>query len=252
MNLVVILTDFGNRDPFVGVMKGVMLSLNSRIKFVDLTNEVTPFNIREAALILKTSYSYFPKGSIFLAVVDPGVGSERRALIVKSVERYFVGPDNGIFTPFFKGEWEAYSMPVKGGVSSTFHGRDIFAPAAAMLTLGKHPSELGDRISDPVTLYWPEPVIEGKIIRGEVLYIDRFGNLITNIEGELLNAGVDLVEIGGFKIVGLKTHYFEAERGELLALIGSSNYLEISVREGNAKGILKVNIGTPVKVILKQ
>jgi len=181
-SLIVILTDFGSNSPFPGIMKGVMLSINPDLKFVDLSNDITPFNIMEALFVLKHSLNYFPSGSIFLIVVNPGVGSERKGLIAKTDDYTFVAPDNGVLSFLFDTNpkiWEITYKPER--VSKTFHGRDIFAPVAAKLSLGLEPGTLGKHYHNPVKIRIPEPEIKKDKILGQVIYVDSFGNCVTNI-----------------------------------------------------------------------
>jgi len=243
---IVILTDFGE-SHYLGIMKGVILRENPDAKIIDLYNHIGNFDIQSALFILKTSYKYFPDNSIYLAVVDPGVGSSRRGIIVKNKERFFVGPDNGIFTPFFEGG-DVYEIDIPPDVSYTFHGRDIFAPVAAQLSLGINPETLGEKISDPVKLSLPATRIEGDIIKGEVIFIDNFGNLITNIEASEIPFVNFVVELSGTKSIKHFRYYSEVSRGEILAITGSSGYIEISVREGSAAQILKARLGDKVIV----
>lgn len=248
--IVAIITDFGVEDPYVGIMKGVILSLDPEIQIVDVNNGITPYDIREGAFNLMVSYSYFPKGTVFLVVVDPGVGGERKAIIVKSLERLFVGPDNGVLTPVITEDAEIYELEIPKWASRTFHGRDVFAPAAARLASGVHPARIGKPISKVVKLRWPEPKIEKNLIYGEILLVDRFGNLITNVKSEYIKGHSVRVEIGRRIIEGLKSHYSEVNKGELLLIIGSAGFLEISAREDNASRILGVGAETPVKILL--
>lgn len=245
--IVALLTDFGTRDPYVGVMKGVMLGLCPDLVFVDLTHEVAPQEVREGSFHLWASYRFFPSGTVFLAVVDPGVGSGRRAMALFAQDRFFVAPDNGLLTPFLKDPFEAREIPVPPEASPTFHGRDVFAPAAAQIACrGALPKEW-PAITDPVRSPWPEPHRKGDQIEGEVLHVDRFGNLITNIPGDWLKPGV-IVEVQGVRIRGLKRTYAEVPPGAFLALVGSSGLLEISVREGSAAQRLKAGQGAKVRI----
>lgn len=250
MRPIALITDFGNSDPYVGVMKGVILKINPQATIVDVTNEVTPFSILEAAFILESSFPHFPEGTIFLAVVDPGVGSTRRAIAGKTANRYIVGPDNGLFTPVYGGAPDLYRLPVPPDASPTFHGRDVFAPAAAMLSLGKEPGELGEPVYDPVRLEYPPLRIGDGEIEGLVLHVDRFGNLVTSIKGELVPRVSFRLFVGSRSVGGrLRKYYHEADEGEIFPIMGSSGYLEVSMREGNAAEALSAAVGTPVKLV---
>jgi len=250
MRPIALITDFGNSDPYVGVMKGIILKVNPRATIVDISNEVTPFSVLEAAFILESSFAHFPEGTIFLAVVDPGVGSARRAIVGKAGEKYIVGPDNGLFTPVCREPLNLYRLPVPPNASTTFHGRDVFAPAAAFLSLGKEPDELGEPIDDPVRLEYPPFRIEGGVVEGLVLHVDRFGNVVTSIRSELVPAGSFRLVVGSKPVRGrLRKYYHEADEGEIFPIVGSAGYLEISVREGSAAEALSARVGTPVKLI---
>ncbi|RKZ01291.1 MAG: hypothetical protein DRQ10_02385 [Candidatus Hydrothermota bacterium] len=251
MGVVAMISDFGLEDYYVGVMKAVMLSINENLKFIDITHEIPPFGVIPAQFILKISYKYFPPKTVFLTVVDPGVGSERRAMVLKTENYYFVGPDNGVFTYFMDEKAQAFELPIPQNASRTFHGRDVFAPAAAKLASGVKPEDLGKPFDDPVKVEIPvpEPIgLEGEALKAMVLYIDRFGNLITNVPAEMVMDKDIRVEINGIEVSGLKSSYSEVDRKEPLALIGSSNYLEISVREGNAQEFFGAEMFTPVIV----
>ena len=192
--IITLTTDFGSKDPFVGIMKGVMLNINPLITIIDITHTISPQNILEAAIAVEASFSYFPHKTIHVVVVDPGVGSGRRPLLVSADYHYFIGPDNGVFSRIYKKSEsldvfhvtaEHYFLPQR---SATFHGRDVFAPVAAWLAKGIHVERFGDPITDYVTLPLPAPVfLQENTIEGEVVYIDRFGNLITNIHDTMLN-----------------------------------------------------------------
>jgi hypothetical protein len=252
--VITLTTDFGLRDPFVGIMKGVLLSICPSARLVDLTHGVEPQDIQGAGLALEGAVAFFPPGTVHLAVVDPGVGSARRALAVRAPGYYLVGPDNGLFT-FALEEigWTAvaltaaeYRLPE---VSRTFHGRDVFAPAAAHLARGVAPERFGPAVDDPVLVPWPEVRAVGGAVAGAVLHVDRFGNLITSIAAdavEALGAGVS-VHIAGRHLPLVGT-YADLPLGAAGALIGSGNRLEVAVREGSAAALLKARRGTPVAI----
>lgn len=249
--VVTLTTDFGLRDPWVGVMKGVILGIARDVRLVDLTHEVAPHDVLEGALALEGAAPFFPGGTVHLAVVDPGVGGARRALVVTRGGQRFVGPDNGLFTPFLHAPgWQAfelaaaeYRLPER---SATFHGRDVFAPAAAHLALGVPPDRFGAEVRDPVRLPWPEARRAPDGVVGEVVHVDRFGNLITSIRaGDLAGAGS---VVAGGQELGLVRAFGDIGPQEVAGLIGSSGRLEIAARESSAAARLGVGRGAPVRV----
>jgi len=257
--VITLITDFGTRDGYTGIMKGVILKINPLVRLVDISHEVSPHDIFEAGFILKNSYRYFPEGSIHLVVVDPGVGSKRRAILVEAGDHFFIGPDNGVFTFIYESEKikkvveltnKRYFLP---HISNTFHGRDIFAPAAAYLSKGTPLEDLGTIFNDVVRFDIPKPETERGIIKGVVLHVDRFGNLISNIPEvlfrELVGKGIYEISIGGKVLGDIKGSYSEVKKEQTLALFGSSGYLEISVRGRDAQEKLKVNKGSEIKVL---
>ncbi len=237
--LVVLLTDFGLKDHYVGVMKGVILDICPEVRFVDLTHEISPQNVREGAFVLGVSYHYFPKGAIFLGVVDPGVGTSRRGLLLKAGEYFFVGPDNGLFTWVVKKEgiYQAFELSnpsyFRPEVSRTFHGRDIFAPVSAYLAKGISPEEFGPRLKEIIMLPWPEVEEGPSYLKGAIIHVDRFGNLISNIAAKQLRRPVKRVLYRGLELPLLET-YALVSPGKPLALIGSEGLLEIAVCGGSA------------------
>ncbi len=255
--IITLTTDFGLRDPYVGIMKGVILGINPEARLVDLTHEIAPQEILEGALALEAAVPFFPPGSIHLAVVDPGVGSSRRPLALAARGQSFVGPDNGLFSFLFaEPGWAAvtleapeYRLPT---VSRTFHGRDLFAPAAAHLSLGLPLERLGPPLNDPVSLAWPEPRWEGGVLVGEVLHVDRFGNLVTSLRGTALaELGPEeawAVEIEGRSLGPPVRSFSEGPSGASAAILGSSGRLEIFVRRGSARNLLGAGRGTSARV----
>jgi S-adenosylmethionine hydrolase len=253
MSIVTLMTDFGTGDGFVGEMKGVILSACPDARLVDITHTVEPGDVAGAAWILSRIWQRFPAGSVHLVVVDPGVGTDRLALAARAADRWFVGPDNGLLAvsigpidEAFRIDAGAMELPPP---SMTFHGRDLFAPAAAWLAAGREPAGLGPRVSPDVPARYSPPAAErlGGAIRGEVLRADHFGNLITNIPSSWVSPTA-LVEIAGEVISGLRTHYGTVGHGELLALVGSGGTLEISVRSESAAARLGVGRGASVHV----
>jgi S-adenosylmethionine hydrolase len=242
MKIITFLSDFGYNDWFVAAVKGEILKINNSIIIVDISHTVHPHDIRSAAYILKCVYENFPSGTVHLAVVDPGVGSERKPLIVKSDGYYFVGPDNGVLSYIYNVQSEVYAIKITGGLSSTFHARDVFGPVAAKLTKDKNPEDLGIKIRDFVTFEFPQPQKKADTMCGEIVYIDYFGNCITNIEN---NAHITELHIKKDKIA-IKNFYGEGMPGEIICVKGSSGYYEIACDQGNACDLLHVKIGTKV------
>lgn len=242
--IITLTTDFGLQDPYVGIMKGVLLSICPTARIIDISHQVKPGSIFEAASLIQDAFPFFPKDTIHVGVIDPGVGGKRRPIIVDTGGHIFVGPDNGLFWPIIRSHHEAIITHLTkkayflSPISETFHGRDIFAPVAAHLTRGVDPSDMGPIIDDPTELALPEPNQEGAAILGQVIRVDRFGNLITNIGRDLLEpfpeTGQPIIRVGDLIIEGISKTYSEVGEGGMLALIGSSNRLEISVYLGRA------------------
>ena len=242
--IVTLTTDFGLSDPYVGAMKGVMLSINPKVDCVDISHLVKAGAVAQASAILMEAYAFFPLGTVHLAVVDPGVGSERRPLVVVTPEHLFVGPDNGLFWPIMEASprAKAFQLCEKGfflsKVSQTFHGRDLFAPAAAHLSLGVDPEQMGPPVPDPVPMRPSKPVEKGDALYGQVIRVDHFGNLITDIPVKDLKAFLGgnscRIKVGKITVKGLRKTYSDVEIGEGLALAGSSDFLEVAVNSGRA------------------
>jgi len=256
--IVTLTTDFGLDDAFVGVMKGVILARNPECRIVDLTHGIPPGNRMEAVLALASAHPFFPRGTVHAAVVDPGVGSDRRILAAEAAGHLFLAPDSGLIPaaldPFgdlpdppraryVSVEAQELFLP---SVSSTFHGRDVYAPAAAGLALGLSIDALGPEIFDPVPFALRLPVPGDGGLRGEVIHVDRFGNLVTNIRAKDLPFRPWVVRIGDAEIVGPSGYYWSVRPGELLGLLGSGGLLEISVRDGSAAKRLGAGVGTPL------
>jgi len=256
MNRVITLTtDFGNRDPFVGQMKGVILTISPHAFTVDITHEITPQDIYEAAFVIGSSYRYFPPGAIHIVVVDPGVGSERRPLLMAAGGHFFLGPDNGIFscvvssTEFVKAVHITEKKYMLAKDSPTFQGRDVFASAAAWLSGGVIMEQFGPFISDYMTLAIPLPRRNASQIEGEIIYIDRFGNAITNIKK------CDLQELGGRFSVEMKgmtlrpvQYYAQSAEKALACLVNSSEQLELFANMGSAAALFGIAKGQQVIV----
>ncbi len=258
--IITLTTDFGLKDPYHGTMKGVILSINPGVSIVDISHLVSPGNILEGSFILLQAYSFFPEGTIHVGVVDPGVGGRRRPVVVETERYFFVGPDNGLFDLPLKGEVvrrvvhlteERYFLEE---ISSTFHGRDIFAPVAAHLSLGRDPSAFGRAVQMVSHLHIPEPVRKEGSIHGRVIYIDTFGNLITNIEGRDIDTGIRhrvKIEIGGISIEGMRDTYSCVGEGEVVALVGSCGFVEIACFRRRADEVLGVGVGEEVCIVLE-
>ena len=251
---IALLTDFGTKDSYTGIVKGVLFSLNPDLKVIDLTHEIRPQDINQGAFILGTSYKFLPTGTIIIAVVDPGVGTERRGLILEAGEYTFVAPDNGLLTfpMVYEKGWRCFEIKNSDyflhPISTTFHARDVFAPVAAHIAAGEPIENFGPLVHDPILIKMVEPVLLEKEIKGQIIYIDRFGNLITNIPGDWLrHKRVSSVKIKDHVLPFVKT-YNDVPPGKGAALVGSSGLLEIAVNKGNASHFFNVNIGEGVLV----
>ena len=255
--IISLLTDFGDKDGFIGTMKGVIYGINPRATIVDITHQIPPQDVNSGAFVLKNCYHYFPKGTIHVAVVDPGVGSERKILLTVTPEHFFIAPDNHILKYIFYSQetikvFEVFNKKYfLKTVSHTFHGRDIFAPVAAYLSTGIPVDEFGREIQDYDKGDIALPQINRHKISGSIIYIDQFGNLITNIEEHRIKSRKISINLGTQTVNSLSNSYAEVETGEPLALIGSSGFLEIAIRNGNAQKAWNVNIGDPVIIEIK-
>lgn len=257
MSIITLTTDFGLADGYVGTMKGVILGIDPTVTIVDISHDIAPQDVREAAYILYAAYPYFPPDTIHLVVVDPGVGSERRAIALRTPQATFVAPDNGVVSYVVARERVEEIVNLTNPryhlspVSRTFHGRDIFAPVAAHLARGVPLTELGESLTEIITFPPPRPQVspDGTIV-GQVIHVDRFGNLITSIMTRDLAAHrLPVIEIKGQGIRGIVDTYAEVTPGKVLALIGSSDHLEISIAGGSAAQTLQAKVGE--RVLLK-
>jgi S-adenosylmethionine hydrolase len=263
--LVALLTDFGTSDPYVGVMKGVMATRCPDAHFIDITHEVSPQNVRHAAYLLHSAYRYFPRHTIFLVVVDPGVGTQRHPVAIQTDHGIYVGPDNGVFGPILEevDSWQAVILWPSHDMSATFHGRDLFAPVAAELACGRSITELGSPTSTLERFSLPKAeLIAPDKLQGEVLHIDHFGNIVTSLgtfkwQGpdlilngldQFIRAETSQVRIGNQVITSIRATYGEAHPGEFVALINSDRQLEIAVNQGNADRLIHARIGDPVEI----
>ncbi|BAU63267.1 hypothetical protein STA3757_06270 [Stanieria sp. NIES-3757] len=254
-SVLTLLTDFGWQDVYVGVMKGVIARINPDLQVIDLTHDIPPQNISAGKFCLLNAYSYFPERTVYVAVVDPGVGSKRRGVAIEFAGGFLVGPDNGLFSGIFSQrtiiaavELTNSNYWLSNNPSQTFHGRDIFAPVGAHLASGVALSQMGKFI-DPaslVSLPLPQLQITETTITGCIQYIDHFGNLITNIPGEIVNQSwsVKVKET----VIAIAITYSEVEHGTVVALVGSHNWLEIAVNQGNAQKKLQLEWGDPITI----
>lgn len=256
--LITLLTDFGLRDGYVGIMKGVMLGINPQLRIVDLVHEIPPHQIQAGAYVLNSAYRYFPARTIHVAVVDPGVGTDRSILICEANHQIFLAPDNGLLKYIFHTHRIQQVIQVTNSdyflpsVSRTFHGRDIFAPVASYLSLGREINDFGKWTSEFDRGNLPVLKITKNAITGEIVYIDHFGNLITNILPEVFNSisfGAQfLIRIGKHQLNGITSCYSSGRVNEPIAIWGSSNSLEIALNKSRADLFLNVNYGDEVRV----
>jgi S-adenosylmethionine hydrolase len=255
--IITLTTDFGLHGPYVAAVKGVLLERAPGAQLVDVCHTIAPQNILEGGFVLANIVDAFPGGTVHLAVVDPGVGTDRRLIAVSVARQWFVLPDNGLITGVTRSrrpdEARAITNPAvrREVVSATFHGRDILAPAAAHLAMGQSPEELGPPLSKYITLRNFEPSSDDRGFVGEVIFKDTFGNLITNIHGERLDDSPPEsweIEIAGERIVGIGRTYGERPAGSLIALLGSSGWVEVAVVNGDAARLLTAGAGTTVRI----
>jgi S-adenosylmethionine hydrolase len=253
--IITLTSDFGVSDGYVASMRGVLLKLCPRARLVDISHDVPRHEILPTALIMEATIPYFPAGTVHLVVVDPGVGSTRRALALAAAGQYFVGPDNGVFTPFLQEDVSAGAVAIEEKrfrlrpFSSTFHGRDLFAPAAAHIARGSDYRSLGPAVDDPVKFQWPGTSLNGDELAGVVLHVDHFGSCITSIKAEDLPGWeAYYVRCCGVDFGPLKRHYAEVVSGAPLALINSMGRLELAIAQGNAAVALGIKAGDDVRV----
>ncbi len=255
MKAITLLTDFGLKDPYAGVMKGVILSINPDARIVDITHEVEPQDVTEGCFLIREAYPYFSRGSIHVCVIDPTVGSERRAIVLVHDGHIFVGPDNGLFSLIIDKRSRAYQVENRRymlkDLSGTFHGRDIFAPVAAHLSLGLDPAMLGKKIDDPVLLGDLHPTIKGHTLTGRVVRFDRFGNVLSNIPVETFRRFVKgrpfQVRLSDMRFERLSGSYFENRH---TCVVGSSGNLEFGLFGGNLAQEKLIKKGDGITVTL--
>lgn len=263
--LVTLLSDFGLKDPYVAEMKAVISTISPEARIIDISHSIEKFDIRMGAFVLASATRYFPKGTIHVAVVDPGVGTKRRALLVETKHAFYIGPDNGLLILAAQREGIRHVYAITNPrlmlprVASTFHGRDLFAPAAAYLANGTSPTDFGSEISDYAIPKFAKPFLKTGELMGEVLHIDDFGNIITNITSKDL----EKIRVKPKNLLSIKmknrswkirfcTAYGDASTKTVLALIGSHDFLEIAVNQGNASKKFKVKVCDAVAVSLKR
>ena len=254
-DIITLTTDLGADDAYVAAMKGVILSINPRAMIVDVCHSIAPQSIGEGAFVLSTVHRYFPAGTVHVVVVDPGVGTRRRAVLLQTDSACFVAPDNGVLS-YIAAETTPDDREIieltndrlwRQPVSATFHGRDIFAPVAAYLSIGVPPRDFGPPLSSMVTIPIPRPETgEDRVLIGHIVHIDHFGNLITDVTADDLPRGNIYIGVGGHFVEGLSASYQEGE--EVLAIIGSSDRMEISLRNGNAATLLGARVGDQVRI----
>ena len=262
--IVTLTTDFGLNDHFVGTIKGVILDIVPDVEIVDICHSVQAFDVLDAALTIAQAYSYFPAGTVHLVDVDPGVGTARRPVIVTSERHHFVAPDNGVLSLIYAREERLHVRHVTAEhyylqpVSNTFHGRDIFAPVTAYLAKGVDPAKFGDEITDFVRFNAPKPKpVDGKTLRGVVLKVDRFGNLVTNFTPQEVPALFQAdpppfkILIGQRGITEIHTNYAQGAPGSVFGILGSMGYLEIVANRGSAAQILGLGKGSDVSLVME-
>lgn len=260
--IITVTTDFGISDPYVGMMQGVILKINPHVQFVGLCYSIPAFSVAEAAFALNFGYRFFPKNTIHLVVVDPGVGTERKPLLVTTPNYSFIAPDNGVLSFIYSNEGKYQVREIANPkyfhhpVSDTFHGRDIFGPAAAWLSRGTSPEEFGPMLTEYERFETPEPGFENGVVSGQIMYIDRFGNLITNIGRQFLEecqekAGkVFYLQVGDLKIAKLVRSYrCLEETAEPFMLFGGTGYLEAALYRQRASDVLGLGVGQKLHLV---
>lgn len=257
-------TDFGLNDHFVGVMKGVILGINPQVQLVDISHGVQSHDVLDGALAIAQAYHYFPAGTVHLVVVDPGVGSARRPILAVSGKHSFIAPDNGVLSLVYEREERVTVYHIEAShyylqpVSNTFHGRDIFAPIAAWVSKGVEGAKVGTEITDFVRFAVPKPKRDGATVKGVVLKVDRFGNLVTNVTPEFVpelfaqQPPAFTLTVGKATAKAMRSNYAQAAAGEIFAIVGSMGYVEISANRAPASQLAGVGRGAEVVLTLKQ
>jgi S-adenosylmethionine hydrolase len=255
--IITLTTDYGISDHLVSVLKGAILKINPEAQIIDITHQIAPFDLLEGALAIASAYPYFPPRTIHVVVVDPGVGTERRPLLVSGQNQYFLAPDNGVLSGVYEQEHPVLVRNITSEhyfaqpVSKTFHGRDVFAPVAAWLSKSWQPGSMGEEISDFKRFAMPKPKEADGLVKGVVLKVDVFGNLVTNFRAEdmtpeSLEKGTVNLQVGSHAVTRLVPTFAHGNAGEAIAYIGSSGYLEVAVNKGSASKTLGVGRGVPV------
>jgi len=260
-SIITLTTDFGQKDHFVSVMKAVMMGIDARLRFIDISHEIPPQDVMAGAWVVRNSAMFFPPDTVHLVVVDPGVGTSRKPVGIKIKDQYFIGPDNGIFSLIAEDfEYKAFHLTNEAywlkKRSATFHGRDIFAPAAAHLATGIPIEELGKPLEKLVTYRWALPIADKDGVQGWVVHIDHYGNLVTNIPAEMIkdtgrNRAVRIY-VGNTILKEIVTTFSNVPEGEPAAYIGSSDNLEVAINKGNAQQMLGVEKGAQVSIVLQK
>jgi S-adenosylmethionine hydrolase len=258
--LVTLTSDFGLQDYYVSAMKGVMLQIATDLQLIDVSHEIPPQDVMAGAWVTMNSALLYPQGTVHLVVVDPGVGTRRRPVAVRIEDQYFVGPDNGLFA-LVAGDrsYEAVELSNESyrrdSVSNTFHGRDIFAPAAAHLANGVDMNRLGKPVEELETYRWAQPVADKDGLQGWVIHIDRFGNLVTNLSADLINETVGEQDVkiyaGNMILNDIVDTFGDVEEGEPAAYIGSAGMLEVGVNKGDAETLLGIQKGSTISIVLQ-
>jgi S-adenosyl-L-methionine hydrolase (adenosine-forming) len=261
-SIITLTTDFGLQDHFVGTMKGVMIDINPDVKFVDISHAVQPFDVFDGALTIAQAYSYFPTSTVHMVIVDPGVGTARRPIVASTEKHIFVAPDNGVLSLLYDREERLSVRAITADhyflqpLSNTFHGRDIFSPIAAYLSKGVDPARMGEEVSDYVRFSSPKPKPAGNgALRGVVLKVDRFGNLITNIAPQDLPGLFQpdpqpfTITVGKREITQIRSAYAEGAPGEVFGILGSMGFLEIAANRSAAAKLVEAGKGTDVTIV---
>jgi S-adenosyl-L-methionine hydrolase (adenosine-forming) len=255
--IITLTTDYGTSDHLVGTLKGVLLSINPDVQIVDICHSVVPFDVLDGALCIGAAYKYFPARTVHIVVVDPGVGSPRRPILASANNQYFIAPDNGVLSMVYERENPVTVRHItsehyfRRPLSETFHGRDIFAPVAAWLTKNWQTDAFGEVVEDPIRFALPRPKTQDGALRGAVLRVDHFGNLVTNFTLEDLpeakrQSGTVAMTVGGKPVKQFVANFAQGPAGEPVALLGSSGFIEIAVNKGNAARALGANRGSEV------
>lgn len=261
--VITLITDFGLQDYFVSVMKGVILNLNPEVEIIDICHNIPPQDIFQAAYVLKRTYTYFPSGSIHVVVVDPGVGTDRKPILVSSENNYFVAPDNGVLSYIYAGDQDSRVREITADHyflkprSGTFDGRDVFAPVAAWLSKGVGVSAFGELLSEYKKFEIPQPaLVQEGMLKCKIVYVDRFGNLVTNLNRERFKECLDSSEqrrfafrVGEHTITRISQSYTEGDKYEIIAIFGSSDCVEFSVNRGSAARLS--GLGTGKEILFK-